>query len=94
MWFDERGIGYHFIDLLVKPLSPGELKSIANYTSWESMLNRDSKVWKSRQLDWKEFDPYEELLTNPLLLKTPVVRGDAAVVIGYDPAAFEIFRRP
>jgi len=93
MWFDERGLDYHFIDLSVKPLSHGELKSIALRTSWDSMLDRGGKVWKSRQLDWKDFDPFEELAANPLLLKTPVVRGDAAVVIGYDPVAFEIFRR-
>jgi arsenate reductase-like glutaredoxin family protein len=92
MWFDERGIDYHFIDLSVKPLSPGELKSIAARTSWSSMLDRDGKVWKSRQLNWKEFDPYEELKANPLLLKTPVVRGDSAVVIGYNPGALEVFR--
>ncbi len=93
LWFDQRGISYHFVDLTKRALSPGELDSVASKTSWEQMLNKDGKVWKDRQLEWKEFDPREELLENPLLLKTPVVREGKAAIIGYKPdewAALEV----
>lgn len=85
LWFDQRGIGYHFVDLTKRPLSSGELKSIASKNSWEALLDKDGKVWKARQLEWKDFDAEEELNEEPLLLKTPIVREGAEAIIGYRP---------
>lgn len=85
MWFDERGISYHFVDLAKRPLSSGELNAIASRISWDDMMNRDSKAWVKKQLEWKVFDPEEELSADPMLLKTPVVRDGSDVVIGYRP---------
>ncbi len=85
LWFDERGMSYHFVDLAKRPLSPGELDSIAAANGWEAMLEKKGKVWKARQLEWKDYDAREELLENPLLLKTPVVREKGRAVIGYCP---------
>ena len=88
LWFDQRGLSYHFVDVAKKPLSPGELKAIAAKNGWEAMLDKDGKAWAKKQLEWKEFDPEEELSDEPLLLKTPVVREGATAIIGYDPDAW------
>jgi len=92
-WFDERGIGYQYVNLAKRALSATELSAIARVVSWDDMMDDQGKVWASRQLAWKEFDPLEELLAHPLLLKTPVVRRDAMVVIGYRPRILERFQQ-
>ena len=88
LWFDQRGLDYHYVDLSKRSLSPGELQSIAAASSWEEMLDRDGKVWAKRQLEWKDFDPEEELNQDALLLKTPVVRDGRKAVIGLKPEAW------
>ena len=88
LWFDQRGLDYHFVDLAKRPLSPGELRAIASGNSWDQMLDRDGKAWKSRQLEWKDFNPEEELNEEPLLLKTPVVREGSESIIGMNPEAW------
>ena len=92
LWFDQRGISYHFVDLGKRALSSGELRSIAARNSWDEMLDRNSKAWAKNQLEWKEFDPEEELTADSLLLKTPVVRDGVDVVIGYEPTLWEHFK--
>ncbi len=89
LWFDQRGISYHFVDLNKRALSPGELESVAARNSWDAMLNREGKVWKERQLEWKDFDAREELLETPLLLRTPVVRHNGEAVIGHQPEQWQ-----
>jgi len=93
LWFDQRGIAYHFVDLTKRPLSSGELKSIASRNTWDAMLDKEGKVWKSRQLEWKEFDAEEELNEEPLLLKTPIVREGKAAIIGYKPEEWEMLNK-
>jgi len=91
LWFQERGVAFHFVDIGKRGLSSGELKSIAQKTSWDEMLDRDGKAWTKMQLEWKEFNPEEELNGEPLLLKTPVVRSAGKVVIGYKPDEWDQF---
>ena len=89
LWFEQRGISFHFVDLGKRSLSPGELKAIAAVIPWDDMMNRESKAWKKKQLEWKEFNPEEELFEDSLLLKTPVVRDGNNIVIGYVPELWE-----
>ena len=89
LWFDQRGIAYHFVDLAKRPLSPGELKAVAAKATWDGLIDKDGRAWAERQLAWKEYDPEEELGDDIRLMKTPVVREGAEVVIGYDPEAWE-----
>ncbi len=91
LWFDQRGISYHFMDLGKRALSSGELKAIAARNSWDEMLDRNGKTWAKKQLEWKEFDPEEELTADPMLLKTPVVRDGVEAVIGYEPESWVKF---
>lgn len=84
LWFDQRGISYHFVDLDKRALSPGELNAIAQNRKWDSLMDTEGKEWKTRQLEWKNFDPKEELLECPKLLKTPILREGREVIIGYN----------
>ena len=89
-WFSDRRIKYHFLDLAQRGLSPGEFESIARHYSWDQLINRSSKVWQEKGLEWMVFDKREKMLENPLLLLTPIVREGNKFAIGYKPEEWEI----
>lgn len=89
LWFDQRGISYHFVNLAKKPLGKRELKAIAEKYNWDDIINKEGMAWKKRQLEWKDYDPEEELQEEPTLLLTPVVRHGKYIFIGYKPLEWE-----
>jgi arsenate reductase-like glutaredoxin family protein len=90
-FFKERDIGYHFVDLAEKGISPGELDAVVKAAGIDSLVNPDSKCYRDRALAYMDYDPRQEILASPLLLRTPVVRDGAAVALGDDPAAWAAF---
>ncbi len=88
-FFKERGIKYHFRDLAQKGLTKGELNNIKAKIPLEELMNRDGKQFKKRNLQYIIFDPEEELLNDPLLLKTPIVRIGKDATVGYVPEVWK-----
>ncbi|MFH1050258.1 MAG: ArsC/Spx/MgsR family protein [bacterium] len=84
-FFKERKIQPHFVDLNEKAISKGELNNISRSVPLENLINRDSKEFKKKGLEFMIFDIEETLLENPLLFKTPVVRQEKKATIGYEP---------
>lgn len=84
-FFKERKVKYHFVNLAEKGMSAGELRSVANAVGLENLVDREGKQFKKRKMEYMDFDTEEELLEDPLLLKTPVVRDGKRAVCGYDP---------
>lgn len=93
LWFEQRGVKYHFVDLTKRALSEGELEAVAAGGYWEDLIDRDGTVWNKRLLAWKDYDPRVELREEPGLLKTPIVREGRDVVIGYNEQGWERIRR-
>ena len=87
-YFKERDIPYHFVDLADKGISPGELAALRKAIGVEALMDSLSKRYKDRGLAYMDFDVEEEILGDPLLLKTPVVRNGQKAVAGYDPAGW------
>ncbi len=83
-FFKERKIKTQFIDLNIKGMSAGELESVKRVVGIESMINRESKIYKKQNLEYMLFDIEEKLLDEPLLLKTPVLRNAKNAIIGFD----------
>lgn len=78
-FFKERGIKYHFVDLTEKGIAKGELDNISRSVSMDELLDTESKSYKEKGFAHRIFDAAEEILEDPLLLNTPVVRnGDQA----------------
>lgn len=75
-FFRERGIPAQFRDVSEKPLTEGEIRNMAAGRSPIDLVDSDSKSFGKRGLAYMEFDAEEELLADPLLLKTPVIRLD------------------
>ena len=90
-WFKERRVPFAFVDLKERPLSPGELDSIARALGPDALLDPQSKASQRAGLSHLVYDPLQEALKNPLLLRMPIVRRGREAVAGYDPEAWEAF---
>jgi Arsenate reductase and related proteins, glutaredoxin family len=80
-FFRERRIPVQFRDLAEKPLAEGELKNLCAGGSAAGLVDEGSAAYAKRGLAWKEYDPFEELLADNGLLKTPVIRMDRTVFV-------------
>jgi len=89
-WLKERRIVFSFVDLDQKPLSPGELDSIARAAGGiEGLVDKGSAAYKNGGWAHRAFDPREELLAHPELVKVPVLRRAPQAVAGFDEAAWK-----
>ncbi len=83
-FFKERRINFHFKDLMEKGLSKGELENICRAIDCEDLLNKESKQYKKRGLEFMVFNLEEELLADSMLLKTPIVRSGNKATLGVE----------
>ncbi|QGG46441.1 arsenate reductase family protein [Heliorestis convoluta] len=85
-YFKERRIKFQFIDLNVKGLSKGELESVAKAVgAIDHLIDKEGKEYGRRNLKYLVHNVEEELLSNPLLFKTPIVRNGKKATLGYCP---------
>ena len=84
-FFKERRIQFHFRDLAIKGIAKGELENIKRVIPLEDLINVDGKQFKKRNLKYMLYDIEEELLSDPLLFKTPIVRNGRLATVGYQP---------
>ena len=84
-FFKERGIQIHFRDLTEKGVSPGELNNIKRVFDLDVLIDKDGKQYNKRNLEYMNYNLEEELLEDPLLLKTPIVRNGHKVTLGNQP---------
>lgn len=82
-FFRERRIQFHFRDLNEKGISKGELNNISQVIPVEELIDTQGKEYSKKNLRFMVFDIEEELLSNPLLFKTPIVRNSRLVTVGY-----------
>lgn len=88
-FFKERGIQVHFVDLREKEISPGELRSITQVIPVADLIDTEGRQYYKRNLQYMKFDIMRELLEDPLLFKTPIVRFGHKVTVGYAPEIWE-----
>lgn len=79
-FFKERGVDVQFRDIAEKAPSPGELDDIARGVGGvANLVDAEGAEAKKRGLSYMVFDPREELLRDPLLMRTPVVRAGKGI---------------
>jgi arsenate reductase-like glutaredoxin family protein len=83
-FFSERGIKYQFVDLKERGLSEGELDNISAKISPNKLVDTESKTYQKRGMQYMDFDIREELLEDPSLIKTPIVRNGKDVTLGLE----------
>lgn len=84
-FFAERRIRTHFVDLLVRPASPGELRRFAQRFGVETLLDRDGRRFADlglRAAQYGERHWLDRLAQEPLLLRMPLVRSGQRLTVG------------
>ena len=84
-FFSERRIKTHFVDLNVRPASPGELRRFAQEFGVDGLLDRGSKRFAELGLKHAHYseDRWLAILAEePLLLRQPLVRCGNRLTIG------------
>ncbi len=84
-FFKERKIQFHFRDLNEKGISRGELDNICRSVPLEELIDKNGKQFQKRGLQFMVYNLEEELLSDPLLIKTPIVRNEGKATVGYEP---------
>jgi arsenate reductase len=90
-FFRERGVTFQRIELEEKGISAGELRSLATAVGLDALVDRESRRFKEKGLGYQDFDAEAEILSDPLILKTPIVRDGKRATVGYDPAAWAVW---
>lgn len=83
-YFKERKIPYQFINLAEKGPSKRELESFTKFYTLEELLDSEGKEYTKRNLKYFAYDIEELLSENPILFKTPMIRYDKGVMVGFD----------
>ncbi len=84
-FFSERGWKVHFVDLSERPLSPGELRRFTAKFGVEALVDREAKRFKDLGLGVAPAGDarwIERLLSEPLVLRQPLVRAQDRVTVG------------
>jgi len=84
-FFAERRIKTHFVDLLERPASLGELRRFAQEFGVQALLDRESRRFgelglRSALLSDERW--LEKLSVEPLLLRMPLVRSQQQLTVG------------
>lgn len=88
-FFNERGVKPHIVDLGERALAKGELENITRAIEPGELIDTESGVFKKGGYAYLDFDPIEELLDHPLLMRMPVVRNGDRVTVGEQPAEWD-----
>jgi len=84
-FFAERRIRVHFVDLLERPASPGELRRFAQRLGVESLVDRSSRRFADLGLAHaclSDEQWIEKLAAEPLALRMPLVRWEKRLSAG------------
>lgn len=91
-FFAERGIAVHLVDLDQRPAAKGELRRFAERFGPAALVDRDGARFKTLGLRVAGDSPQRLLdraLTEPRLLRTPLVRNGGKVTVGHAPAEWQ-----
>jgi arsenate reductase (glutaredoxin) len=91
-FFKERGISVHFVDLKERPAARGELRRFAERFGAGALIDREGARFKALGLRAAGDSPerlLERALTEPRLLRTPLVRCGGRVAIGHAPETWQ-----
>ncbi len=92
-WLDQNNIAYQFHDLRQDGITKADLQQWSDAVGWEVLLNTRSTTW--RQLadkDKKDLDANKAIslmLTNPTLIKRPVITTTKTTLIGFKEADYK-----
>ena len=87
-YFKERGISYHYVDILKKGLSRGEYESVKNAVGgMPELIDDKSKEYERQYIKYlaRSEDIERRLFETPGMYRTPIVRDGRRATVGYRP---------
>jgi arsenate reductase-like glutaredoxin family protein len=84
-FFAERRVKTHFVDLIERPASPGELNRFIQKFGTEALIDRSSRRFTELGLGAAQLSPErwrDKLVMEPLLLRMPLVRNGSQLTVG------------
>jgi arsenate reductase-like glutaredoxin family protein len=91
-FFKERRGTIQFVDLKVKPMSPGEIRRFVQRFGLDKLIDTESAAWIDaglRYLKMTEADLLARVERDPKLLRLPLVRAGSRLSVGQDEAAWK-----
>jgi arsenate reductase len=91
-FFAERRIAVHFVDLDQRPAAKGELRRFAERFGAAALVDCEGARFKALGLRVAGDSPQrlvDRALTEPRLLRTPLVRNGGKVTVGHAPADWQ-----
>jgi arsenate reductase-like glutaredoxin family protein len=86
-FFKERRVTIHFVDLKVKPMSPGEIKRFVDRFGLPALFDTEGKAYVNAGLKYLRVSDAEALgriEKDPTLLRLPLVRSGNRLSVGQD----------
>jgi arsenate reductase len=87
-FFAERRIAVHYVNLAERPAAKGELRRFADRFGAAALIDKDGARYRALGLRVALDSPgrlLERALTEPRLLRTPLVRNGGKVTVGLAP---------
>jgi arsenate reductase len=84
-FFAERRVRTHFVDLMERAASPGELRRFIERYGPGPLIDRDSRRFAELGLRQAIYSPerwIQKLADEPLILRMPLVRSGSRLTIG------------
>ncbi|MGO9181118.1 MAG: arsenate reductase family protein [Candidatus Limnocylindrales bacterium] len=84
-FFKERRVSVHFVDIAVHPPAPGELRRFAQRLGMHALLDVEGRRYRDLGLGYMRLgddELFERLLSDPALLRLPLVRLGNAFTAG------------
>ncbi len=90
--FAERRVKTHFVDLMERPASPGELRRFVQKFGITALIDQSSRRYQElglRHARLSDENWMDKFAAEPLLLKMPLVRNTSQLSIGADEATWK-----
>lgn len=92
-WLDNHGIGYRFHDYKAEGIDRAHLEKWVEAKSLDVVLNRAGTTFRKLSDDEKanlsEAKAIELMISQPSLIKRPVLEANGAITIGFKPEVYE-----
>jgi arsenate reductase (glutaredoxin) len=91
-WLDAHGVSYEFHDYKSAGIGRAQLEQWRRQAGWENLLNRSGttfrKLSEPERTELNERKAVALMLSQPAMIKRPVLARGATLLVGFDPAAY------
>ena len=91
-FFKERRVSIHYVDLKIKPMSPGEIKRFVQRFGLAGIVDTESKAYVDAGLKYirtSDADLLARIEKEPGLLRLPLIRGGTVLSVGHDETSWK-----